>query len=40
MGTEHVPARDPLVMAVTQARGAMAAGDDRGAMAIIDGVLR
>jgi hypothetical protein len=40
VGTEHVPARDPLVMAVTQARGAMAAGDDRGAMAIIDDVLR
>jgi hypothetical protein len=39
-GTEHVPAQDPLVMTVTQARGAMAAGDNRGAINIIDGALR
>ena len=40
VGTEHIPAQDPLVMAVTQARAALAAGDTRGAIGIIDGALR
>jgi hypothetical protein len=40
VGTEHVPAQDPLVAAVTQARGALAAGDTRGAARIIEGALR
>ena len=39
-GTEHVPAQDSLTMAVTQARSAMAAGDNRGAINIIDNALR
>jgi hypothetical protein len=40
VGTERVPAQDPLVAGVTQARGALAAGDIRGAIAVIDGALR
>jgi hypothetical protein len=40
VGTEHIPAQDPLVAAVTQARGALAAGDTHGAVGIIDGALR
>ncbi len=40
IGTERVPAQDPLVAAVTQARGALAAGDARGAVGVIDGALR
>jgi hypothetical protein len=39
VGTERVPAQDPLVMAVTQARDAMAAGNMGGAIGIIDGAL-
>jgi alkylation response protein AidB-like acyl-CoA dehydrogenase len=40
VGTERVPAQDPLVSAVSQARGALAAGDTRGAIAVIDSALR
>jgi hypothetical protein len=40
VGTERVPAQDPLIAAVTQARGALAAGDIRGAIGVIDGALR
>jgi hypothetical protein len=40
VGTEHVPAQDPLVSAVTQARGALASGDTRGAIAVIDGAMQ
>jgi hypothetical protein len=40
VGTEHIPAQDPLVSAVTQARAALAAGDTRGAARIIEGALR
>jgi hypothetical protein len=40
VGTEHIPAQDPLVAAVTQARGALAVGDTRGAARIVEGALR
>jgi hypothetical protein len=40
VGTEHVPAQDPLVQAVTQARAALATGDTRGAIAVIDAAMR
>ncbi len=38
-GTERVPAQSPLVDAVGQARAALASGDVRGAIAIIDRAL-
>jgi hypothetical protein len=40
VGTEHIPAQDPLVAVVTQARGALATGNTQGAVGIIDGALR
>lgn len=40
VGTERVPAQDPLVSAVNQARAALAAGDLQGAAAIINGALQ
>ena len=39
VGTERVPAQDPLVMAVTRARDAIATGNVAGAVGIIDGAL-
>jgi hypothetical protein len=39
VGTERVPAQDPLVDAVVQARAALGAGDTAGAAAIIDRAL-
>ena len=39
VGTERVPAQDPLVDATGQARTALASGDRRGAIAIIDRAL-
>jgi hypothetical protein len=40
VGTERVPAQNPLVDAVGQARAALASGDIRGAIAIIDRALQ
>jgi hypothetical protein len=39
-GTQRIPDRSPEVAAITQARDALANNDLRGAIAIIDGVLR
>ena len=39
VGTERVPAQNPLVDAVGQARAALARGNTRGAIAIIDRAL-
>ncbi len=39
VGTERVPAQNPLVEAVGQARAALASGDIRGAIAIINRTL-
>jgi len=39
VGTERVPAQSPLVEASSQARAAIASGDIRGAIAIIDRAL-
>ncbi len=36
VGTERVPAQDPVVAAVEQARAALGAGDTAGAIAVID----
>ncbi len=40
IGTEHVPHQAVQIAAIAQARDAMAAGDMRGAIAIIDRVLQ
>ncbi len=40
VGTERIPAQGPLVSGIGQARDALANGNLRGAIAIIDGVLR
>jgi hypothetical protein len=39
VGSEHIPAGDPVVSAVSQARAALAAGNMRGAIGIIDAAL-
>lgn len=39
-GTERMPVQDPLVASITRARDALAAGDLRGAIAIIDAAPR
>jgi hypothetical protein len=39
VGSEHIPAGDPVVSAVSQARAALAAGNMRGAIGIIDATL-
>jgi hypothetical protein len=40
VGTERIPAQGPLVSGIGQAREALANGNLRGAIAVIDGVLR
>ena len=40
VGTEHIPDQAVQIAAIAQARDALAAGDLRGAIAIIDRVLR